>query len=84
MMFNLNEDNKSIESLIKFVDSKIINFKNKESRDKELLNKIQNMYLSIIGDWMRENYLMNIDLDEDKENLIKDKLLDLVNILDKL
>ena len=84
MMFNLNEDNQSIDDLIKYIESKLIDVKKNKNLDKEILVNIQNIYLSVISDWMRENYLLGIEVTPNIEKEISNDLLDLINTLNKL
>lgn len=85
MMYNLLEDNKTVEYYIQNLDSLIIKLK-----DSELLNKnpklykyIEGFYNTLIKDWVENYNLWNKDLDkEDEENLINE-ILDLNNLIKK-
>ena len=83
-MLNLLEDNKSIEDLIGYIDSKIISLRKNKTLKETSLIQLHTLYQNIIGDWMKENYLMGIESNIKEEKEITDNLLEFISYLNKL
>jgi hypothetical protein len=48
MIFNLQEDNKSILDLIQYVDSKIVEFRTNKKLSPKAINDLQRLYTSVV------------------------------------
>lgn len=83
MMYKLNEDNKSINKLIKYIDSKIIKLKN-ENIGLNILEEIQQLYIDVINPWMVDNYLLQIEPNSKEEEQLTNALLELIQYINKL
>jgi hypothetical protein len=84
MMFNLQEDNKSILDLIQYVDSKIVEFKTNNKLSTKAINDLQRLYTSVVDLWMASNYLPDIEPDSRWENEIRDTLFEVISYLNSL
>jgi hypothetical protein len=83
-MFNLNEDNKSIEDLINYIDNKIIELRKNNKLSDDNINKLNYFYDKVIIKWMEGYYLINIELNSEEEKIIMNDLLDLISYLNKI
>ena len=86
MMFNLFEDNKDIESLVKYLDSKIIELRkfNKLNQNDILFQNINIIYQDNISNWILKYQLPNIELNKRDEEKILNLILDLINVIDNI
>lgn len=78
MIFESNDD---IKNLISYLDSKVLELKSKHPRSV-LLKQTSTFYKRIIIPWMEEFQLANIEVGDQKDEYLKNKILDLINILD--
>lgn len=84
MMFNLQEDNKSILDLIQYVNSKIVEFRTNNKLSPKVINDLQRLYTSVVDLWMTSNYLPDIEPDSRWENEIQDTLFEVISYLNSL
>lgn len=80
----LNEDNKSILDLVNYIDSKIVTLRKDNNFSKNIINSLSNLYNSTVGEWMSKNYISNVEPSSSEEEEIKDKLLEIIDFLNKL
>ena len=78
----LFENNKQIEELAAWLDSKIIEFKNKYP-NSEYLKEIRNFKDMYILPWMEKHLLTGIEVDIQYDKFIKNTILDIVNDIEK-
>lgn len=84
IIYNLQEDNKSILYLIQYVDSKIVEVRNNTKLSQQAINDLQELYINTVNLWMESNYLPDIEPDPRWENEIQDVLFDVISYLDSL
>jgi hypothetical protein len=84
IIYNLQEDNKSILHLIQYVDSKIVEVRNNTKLSQQAINDLQELYINTVNLWMESNYLPDIEPDPRWENEIQDVLFDVISYLDSL
>lgn len=84
--YNLFEDNRSIESIFKYLERKVVEIRKKGILEKYPLikQKIEELYNEDILPWMEEYYMLNIEPTKNYESKMVDSILDLISILDKL
>lgn len=63
IIYNLQEDNKSILHLIQYVDSKIVEVRNNTKLSQQAINNLQELYINTVNLWMGSNYLPDIESD---------------------
>lgn len=80
----LNEDNKSIEQLMDYIDSKIVKLRTSKEIKSNIIKDIQDLYSLTIEPWLKENYLLDIEPSSKLEEQINNNLLELINYLNKL
>jgi hypothetical protein len=80
----LNEDNKSIEELIYYIENKIKELKDKNQLEIKDLKKLHNLYLNIINKWELKNHLLNVEINKKDEDIITNKLLEFISYLNKI
>ena len=80
----INEDNKSILDLINYIDSKIVTLRKENKFSENSLNSLSNLYNNTVGDWMSKNYLFNVEPSSSEEEEIKNKLLEIITLLNEL
>jgi hypothetical protein len=83
-MFNLLEDNQSVLDLIRYVDSKIVELRNKKGLDPEVIEKLNEVYSDVVDPWMENNYLKDVEPDMRWEEEIQDKLLKLISFINHI
>ena len=84
MMYNLNEDNKSLLEMIRYVDSKIVSLREENKLDQDIANYVSKIYEDTVDVWMEHNYLKDIEPDSRWEQEITDELLKLIGYLNLL
>jgi hypothetical protein len=77
----LSENNKDIDSLIKHLDKCVIIFKKKYPSKTHSLKEIRNLYELVIIPWMEEYPMNNLEIGDDEDEQMKNKLLDIINML---
>jgi len=80
----LNEDNKSILDLVNYIDFKIVSLRKENKLSENTIVDLNNLYNNIVGEWLGKNYLFNIEPNIKKEEEIVDKLLEIIDFLNKL
>lgn len=80
----LTEDNKSILDLINYINFKIVNLRKNKNLSKNIIDKLNNLYSNVVDEWMDKNYMFDIDPSPDEEEEIINKLLEIINFLNKL
>jgi hypothetical protein len=83
-MYNLNEDNKSLLEMIRYVDSKIVSLREENKLDQDIANYVSKIYEDTVDVWMEHNYLKDIEPDSRWEQEITDELLKLIGYLNLL
>lgn len=83
-MFNLLEDNQSVLDLIRYVDSKVVELRNKKGLDPEVMVKLSEVYEDVVDPWMENNYLKDIEPDIRWEEEIQDKLFTLISYINSI
>lgn len=83
-MFDLLEDNKTIEDLIDYINNKIVSLRTNKGIHEEILSSIQSQYSSVVYPWMNNNYIKNIEIDDDETFEIQNQLVELISYLNKL
>ena len=84
MMFNLLEDNQSVLDLIRYVDSKVVELRNKKGLDPEVRAKLSEVYEDVVDPWMENNYLKDVEPDIRWEEEIQDKLFTLISYINSI
>jgi hypothetical protein len=84
MMFSLNEDNKSIEELINYINSKMVELRKNKKLNPKILTDFQMLYMEIVDPWMTEYNLTRQEPKLKIEQQINDDLLELISYLNKL
>lgn len=84
MMFNLNEDNKDVDSIISHLESLIVNLRKLNKLDSDIIGLIQDLFEGEISDYMNKYYLLGVEVNPQYETQIIDNILDLINILSKI
>ena len=84
MMFNLLEDNQSVLDLIRYVDSKVVELRNKKGLDPEVMAKLSEVYEDVVDPWMENNYLKDVEPDIRWEEEIQDKLFTLISYINSI
>ena len=80
----LNEDNKSILDLVNYIDSKIVALRKDNRFSKNVIDSLSNLYNLTVGEWMSKNYISNIEPSSSEEEEIMNKLLEIIDFLNKL
>jgi len=80
----LNEDNKSILDLVNYIDSKIVALRNDNKFSKNTIDSLSNLYNLTVGEWMSKNYITDIEPGSNEEEEIVNKLLEVIDFLNKL
>lgn len=80
----LNEDNKSILDLVNYIDSKIVTLRNDNRFSKNVIDSLSNLYNLTVGEWMNKNYISDIEPSSSEEEEIVNKLLEIIDFLNKL
>ena len=80
----LNEDNKSILDLVNYIDSKIVALRKDNKFSKNVMDSLSNLYNLTVGEWMSKNYISNIEPSSSEEEEIVNKLLEIIDFLNKL
>jgi hypothetical protein len=80
----LNEDNKSILDLVSYIDSKITALRKDNKFSKNTIDSLSNLYNLTVGEWMSKNYISNVEPSSKEEEEIVDKLLEIIDFLNKL
>jgi hypothetical protein len=83
-MFNLLEDNQSVLDLIRYVDSKVVELRNKKGLDPEVMAKLSEVYGDVVDPWMENNYLKDVEPDIRWEEEIQDKLFTLISYINSI
>ena len=84
MMFNLNEDNQSVEDLVKYIESKILQLKKENKLDDDSVKEIEKVYNNWVNPWMSNYYMSNIEPKSNRETQIINNLLELISYLNKI
>lgn len=84
MMFNLLEDNQSVLDLIRYVDSKVVELRNKKGLDPEVMAKLSEVYEDVVDPWMENNYLKDVEPDIRWEEEIQNKLFTLISYINSI
>jgi len=79
----LREDVKDVDSLISFIDDKIIKLRTSKLIKPHILKEIHSIYLDIVLPWIKEHSSLEEENDRTEEQVI-DALLELINYLNKL
>lgn len=79
----LNESDQDIERLVKHLETKIIELKRKNP-NHEIIKLTISIFSKDIASWYESHKLDNKLTDKMTETKLKDKILDLINILNKL
>ncbi|MBU0924911.1 hypothetical protein KKG81_08505 [bacterium] len=81
----LKESNSSIESLIKELDKKIIEFKKNKTLTPEVQNELLVFYEKLIIPWMEKYFFQDkFQLNKEDEEMFINSVLDVINSLKKL
>ena len=80
----LNEDNKSILDLVNYIDSKIVTLRKNNKFSKNIMNSLSNLYNLTVGGWISKNYISDIEPSSSEEEEIINKLLEIIDFLNKL
>jgi len=80
----LNEDNKSILDLVNYIDSKIVALRKDNKFSKNAIDSLSNLYNLTVGEWMNKNYISDVEPNSKEEEEIIDKLLEIIDFLNKL
>ena len=80
----LNEDNKSILDLVNYIDSKIVALRKDNKFSKNTIDSLSNLYNLTVGEWMSKNYISDVEPSSKEEEEIVDKLLEIIDFLNKL
>lgn len=78
----LTESNKDIENLRKHLDKIVLEFRRKYPKSN-LLFVIKKFYDEVILAWMEDHYLVDKELEHEYDEIIKNKILDLINRINK-
>jgi hypothetical protein len=84
MIFNIQEDNKDVDSLISYLESIIVKLRRDKKLDDITLNLIKDLFENEIQYYTTQYYLPNIEINAKYEQQIRDIILDMINILNKL
>ena len=84
MIFNLQEDNKDVDSLISYLESIIVKLRRDKKLDDVTLNLIKDLFENEIQYYTTQYFLPNIEINPKYEQQIRDIILDIINILNKL
>jgi hypothetical protein len=80
----INEDNRSILDLVNYIDSKIVVLRKNNKFSKNTVDSLSNLYNLAVGEWMGKNYLFDIEPSSSEEEEIKNKLLEIITLLNEL
>ena len=80
----INEDNRSILDLVNYIDSKIVVLRKNNKFSKNTVDSLSNLYNLVVGEWMGKNYLFDIEPSSSEEEEIKNKLLEIITLLNEL
>ena len=83
-VITLNEDNKSILDLVNYIDSKIVSLRKDKKFSKNIIDSLSNLYNLTVGEWMNRNYISDIEPSSSEEEEIVNKLLEIIDFLNKL
>jgi hypothetical protein len=84
MIFNIQEDNKDVDSLISYLESIIVKLRRDKKLDDVTLNLIKDLFENEIQYYTTQYYLPSIEINPKYEQQIRDIILDMINILNKL
>ena len=84
IIYNLQEDNEAILNLIQYVEVKIVELRKNNKLSPPVLQDLQKLYNGAIDDWMKYNYLSDVEPDPRWENEIRDNLIDILSYLKTL
>jgi len=85
-IFKLFEDNKSLDDLIKHLDSLILKLRKNKKIDlnNPFIKELINFYSSTIANFYGDYILRNKEIDKTSEETIFNSILDIINILAKI
>jgi hypothetical protein len=84
MIFNIQEDNKDVNSLILYLESIIVKLRRDKKLDDITLNLIKDLFDTEIQYYTTHYYLPDVEINTKYEQQIRDIILDMINILNKL
>jgi hypothetical protein len=84
MISNIQENNKDVDSLISYLESIIVKLRRDKKLDDITLNLIKDLFENEIQYYTTQYYLPNIEINTKYEQQIRDIILDMINILNKL
>ncbi len=76
--------NKSILDLVNYIDSKIVALRKDNKFSKNAIDSLSNLYNLTVGEWMNKNYISDVEPNSKEEEEIIDKLLEIIDFLNKL
>ncbi len=77
------ENNQEIDVLVRHLDDKIVKFRRDFPNNKSIL-KVKHFYDLYISPWMENHFVKGIEVERDVDIKVKDGVLDLINIVDKI
>jgi hypothetical protein len=80
----LNENNESILNLVNYIDSKIISLRKENQLPDMVISDLNDLYNSVVAEWMGKNYIFDIEPDIKEEEIIINKLLEIIDFLNKI
>jgi hypothetical protein len=84
MIFNIQEDNKDVDSLVLYLESIIVKLRRDKKLDDITLNLIKDLFDTEIQYYTTYYYLPDVEINTKYEQQIRDIILDMINILNKL
>lgn len=79
---NITESNVEIDNLVNYLTTKVVSLRAKYPKHTSL-GKIRVIYNKIIIPWMDKHHIPNVEVTIDEDEFIKNKILDLINDIDK-
>ncbi len=83
-VINLQEDNREILDLIKYIDKKIVELRTTQSLSQPVIKDLKDLYEGAVNAWMEYNYLPGIEPDLKEEEEIRNNLLEIISFLNTI
>ena len=83
-MFNLNEDNQTVEQLMDYINEKILILRNNNKIPKELIDELIKTYGNIFNEWMEKYYIQSKEIGEEETTRLQNNAVDFISMLNKL
>lgn len=77
----ISEDNRDINNLIVHLNECIVKFRTKYPRKTKMLTDLSSFYTTVIVPWMENHDMTGVEVNQDYDEEMKNKILDVINII---